>query len=74
MGSFEYFKAERHFIDRVVGPISHQFWMQYGLIALVLFLRVAIRIRTQGIRRLAGNDYLTFLAFVRNVACLLEFD
>ncbi|KAK7947850.1 uncharacterized protein PG986_008736 [Apiospora aurea] len=39
-------------------------WAEYGAITLILFSRLAVRIRVQGVRRLDGDDYLSVLAFV----------
>ena len=39
-------------------------WAEYGAITLILWSRLAVRIRVQGVRRLDGDDYLSVLAFV----------
>ncbi|KAK8130637.1 hypothetical protein PG999_003017 [Apiospora kogelbergensis] len=38
-------------------------WAEYGAITLILWSRLAVRIRVQGVRRLDGDDYLSVLAF-----------
>lgn len=41
-------------------------WIEYGIILLLLLLRMATRIRLRGIGHLQGDDYLTVLGIVSN--------